>query len=365
MNKICHLSSHHSPFSIRIFKKQCSSLAKAGFKVHYVVPGNGRKDVSGVEFHYVKKRNDLFGRAISNPYRTYLAAKNLNAKLYHFHDPELIFYAFLLKLRGKIVIYDIHEDLPAKIKDSNLKKIPLIRNLVAWLADKLEKFFANKFDYNITVNENIAQKFPSKKTQIITNYPILNLLGNPEKTINNNPPIVVYAGLLTRIRGIKEMVEAMAIVKSRAQLLLLGSWRSKAYKEECMQSEGWKYCTYKGQLPLEDAYMMVKKSDIGIINFLPLENHLHSMPNKAFEYMAAGLPMVMSNFTFWEKLFSECALFSDPNNPKQLSEKIIAFATNDALRREMGLVSRKLIDDKYSWEKESEKLIDLYRSVLK
>ena len=366
MKKVCHMSSHHSPVSVRIFKKQCVSLAKNGYRVFYAVPGNGPKSVDGVSFEYVKDTKGLLGRIFLNPLRVYVSAKKVDAAIYHFHDPELIFLAFLVKISGKKVIYDVHENLPAKCFDAGLKKLSYTGRLIVWIIDIVEKFFANKFDFNITVNEDIGKRFRKEKTGIITNYPILSLI-NYSKNINQNKtPSVIYAGLLNKNRGIREIVDAMGYFDDgQVKLVLMGSWQDRVYKEECMKSVGWKNCIYYGQIPLNETYGYMKSSVVGLVNFLPLKNHLYSMPNKAFEYMAFGMPIVMSDFKFWKQKFSGCAMFVDPTNPKEISDAISKLISDKSLREKLGAEGRKIVEEKYSWESESKKLISIYSNLLK
>lgn len=80
-------------------------------------------------------------------------------------------------------------------------------------------------------------------------------------------------------------------------------------------------------------YSFLKVANIGLVNYLPLPNYLKALPNKPFEYMACNLPMVMSNFADWQRIFEECAL--------------------------------QLIEEKYSWENESKKLLDVYEELRK
>jgi len=365
MEKVCHLSSHHSPVSVRIFKKQCRSLAKAGFDVTYVVPGKpedeGVKD--GVEVICVKKGSGLLSRAITKPYRVYKKGKSVNAHIYHFHDPELLPFVYLLHLRGKKIVYDIHEDLPAKIKELKSNHLKFVLGIFAKLAALMETFFVKKFPFNITVNEEIKKRFKGANIEIITNYPLVKLFKSDD-VINfksNEVPIIIYAGLLNRIRGIKEIIDAAGFLNGSIRLVLLGSWQNKVYEDECRESAGWRYTDYLGMLPLEEAYRKIEQSDIGIINFLPLKNHLNSMPNKAFEYMAAGKPMIMSDFKYWKTMFSECAVFADPTNAIDIADKMDLLVTNEKLKIKKAQNARTLIESKFSWESEEKKLIEIYR----
>jgi glycosyltransferase involved in cell wall biosynthesis len=107
----------------------------------------------------------------------------------------------------------------------------------------------------------------------------------------------------------------------------------------------------------------MKLSNIGIINFLPVENHLKAGPNKPFEYMTCSLPIVMSNFSYWQKIFRDCVLFVDPYDYKDIAEKVLYLLDNPDEAKEIGKKGRKLIEEKYSWEAESKKLLKMYDNL--
>src|ERR1700757_3400793 len=112
IKRICHLSSVHRGLDIRIFHKECVSLAKAGYETHLVT--NATQDevkeaaIHGIKLHALQfvPETKRFSRMIFHSYRCYRLAKNLNADLYHLHDPELMPYGLILAWAGKRVIFD-------------------------------------------------------------------------------------------------------------------------------------------------------------------------------------------------------------------------------------------------------------------
>ncbi|MET0319494.1 MAG: glycosyltransferase, partial [Duganella sp.] len=121
MVRVCHLSSVHRGLDIRIYRKQCVSLAAAGFDVHLVIAATpaqvAEATAAGVTVHALPGADGAgrLRRVLRQGWRCYRMAAALDADLYHFHDPELIPYGLLLRRRGTQVIYDLHEDLPADI----------------------------------------------------------------------------------------------------------------------------------------------------------------------------------------------------------------------------------------------------------
>jgi glycosyltransferase involved in cell wall biosynthesis len=363
--KVCHLSSHHASRSVRIFLKQCRSLREHGFQVSYAVPGAVDETVDGVDILAVPKTRGVLGRLFSNPFRVFRRGLKADADLYHFHDPELIHYGVLFRLLGKKVIYDVHEDLPSRIREMEWTRSATIRFAASRLVRMYEKGASAFFACNITVNESIASRFSPAKTVIVTNLPIVRMIDEQSAFEGaRSKPIIVYAGLLSRIRGIRELVDAMAHVGDRAELWLFGDWHEQRLFEECRQSPGWRHTRYHGRVSHGEVYSYIKAADIGVVNFLPAHNHLFAMPNKAFEYITCSKPMVMSRFPSWKEKFANCALFVDPQDPRDIADKLLQLLNDPELGRELGRKGRELILDEFSWESESRKLIKVYEDVL-
>src|SRR5215831_18384188 len=109
--RVVHLTSVHRAFDTRIFHKECKSLAMAGYDVTLIAPhAGGDSTEDGVKLKAVLPPGDRRERIMSTVPNVYRAAVREDAEIYHFHDPELMPVAGLLKLRGKKVVYDVHED---------------------------------------------------------------------------------------------------------------------------------------------------------------------------------------------------------------------------------------------------------------
>ena len=114
-HKVCVMTSVHSAVDVRIFRKECVSLARAGFKVTLVAPWNRDERIDGVDIKAIPSTSRRLLRLIRTVWQLLREAKHVDAEIYHFHDPELIPVGLLLLRRGKTVIYDIHEDVPLDI----------------------------------------------------------------------------------------------------------------------------------------------------------------------------------------------------------------------------------------------------------
>jgi hypothetical protein len=113
---VCHLTTVHNRGDPRIFGKECRSLAEAGYSVSLVVADGGKDEtVSSVRIYGVRNRSDRLKRILFSPSDAFKRALELDAELYHLHDPELIPIGLRLKRAAKVVIFDSHEDVPLQL----------------------------------------------------------------------------------------------------------------------------------------------------------------------------------------------------------------------------------------------------------
>lgn len=361
---VCHFTSVHQHDDVRIFHKQCLTLSKNGFVVHIVAPEAPDLLVGSIRLHGVRGRHQSrLLRMISTMVKTGWVAWKLDADVYHFHDPELIPAGLLLKLLKKRVLYDVHEDYPEDILTKEW--IPQhLRKRVSHLFNTLEQWAARQFDGVIAATPAIAQKFKAPvRCVTINNYPLVD--ENLAFGLNEagEKQFVCYVGLISRIRGIVPLVEALSYAK--IPLALVGAFAPPELRNEVTRLEGWHYVRDYGYLSRTDAAAVMKRSLAGIVTFLPGPNHGQSQPNKMFEYMAAGLPIIASNFPLWRELIegNQCGICVDPSDPWAIADALQRLAADPAMARTMGANGTKAVFSRYNWEKEAEKLLILYRSV--
>lgn len=362
--KVCMLTTVHIPFDTRIFHKEAKTLIQAGYDVTLIAQHSKNKIVDGVKIIALSKPGNRFMRIFGLTWRAFLLALRQRADIYHFHDPELIFVGVLLRLLGKKVIYDVHEDVPKQILNKNWMGNVNIRKFAAFIMNIVEQIGALLFNRIVVATPDIAKNFPKNKTIILRNFPILKLIDNAVP-INHKKSrsVIIYAGGLTKVRGIKGIVQSMEHIGDKAELWLLGKWESEKFRGECKNLEGWKYTKYLGHKSLEEVYSCLKISKVGISILYPVKNYLTGLPVKTFEYMACSLPVVMSNFPYWQEIFRDCALFVDSYNSKDIAEKVLYLLDNPNEAKELGKKGRKLIEEKYSWEIESKKLLEMYENM--
>ena len=302
--KICHLTSVHSRYDVRIFLKECVSLVKSGFDVDFIVADKKGNEVkSGVNIHDVgTSTKGRLSRILKTTKNVYQKAVELDADVYHFHDPEMMLYAYLLKRKGKKVIYDIHEDFPRQLLTKPYLNL-FLRTIMSFFIEKIEHFCASKFDYLITATPYIRDRFLkiNSDTTDVNNYPILDELHEDTEVEKKNQ--VCFIGGISEIRGIETLVKACEFIDGK--LVLAGKFNNAALEQRVKSLEGWKKVEFKGFVNREEAKHIMAESKAGIVTFLPLPNHINAQPNKMFEYMSASLPVICSNFPLWRSIIEK------------------------------------------------------------
>ena len=366
--KICFLTSVHPVFDTRIFHKETKTLVNAGYKIILIAQHNKNEIVNKIKIIALPKPKNRIERFFKLDYLTYKKALQQKADIYHFHDPELLPWALKLKKQtGAKIVYDVHEDVAKQILSKYW--IPKIfRKLTANIFAKYEKRVAKKMDYIITATPSILQNFNQNNVTDIKNYPIIINTQNTKK-INNkkNCTELIYVGGLSRVRGIKKIIESLKYINSKynIKLKLFGNFSNKNFEKGVKNMPGWEKIDFLGFLPQKEAYQHMWNADIGLVCFLPEPNHINAIPNKIFEYMINELPIVISNFPLWKKIIkkNKCGICIDPLSPKKIAEAIEYLVEHHDEAKQMGENGRKAVLEKYNWENESKKLLKIYKKL--
>ena len=362
--KIALITSAHQDRDVRIFQKEAVSLAEAGFDVTHLVPNSESRvelGVTVISFDFpVRSR---FKRMFFLVREVYKQALKIDADIYHLHDPELLRIALKLKKKGKKVIYDAHEDVPRDIMTKEY--IPKsLRKLVSKRFEKFENKIAKRLDGIITATPFIRDRFLkiNQNTIDINNYPLQSEIDLGADSSNIRENFVCYIGVLNKIRGINEMVLAAGIAET--PLKLAGEFRDGS-RAALQNLPAWKYCEELGLINRKKALEIKQRALAGLVIFYPVANHVDAQPNKIFEYMAAGLPVIGSNFPLWKKIIEEgkCGLCVDPLSPQQIADAIKFLAANPGQAITMGENGQRLVKEVYNWDIEKKKLITFYNTL--
>jgi len=348
---------------VRIAHKECASLAEAGWEVHLVASGIAPPGLKNVVYHPLPPQpQDRLWRMLAQPWRAYRKAKAVDAEVYHLHDPELLPVGFLLKLRGKSVVYDVHEDVPRDVLTKQWVS-PVLRPVMASLMEAVERAAARLFDGVVAATPVIAQRFPPKKTVTVRNFPRESEFLTPGNPTQRSRGLFVYVGLINDARGLENMLQAASLLQASGATLEMAGPSDVADVEEMLSrcaANG--NVRYLGFLDREGISRLLSTAAAGLVVLKPSQNFQEAMPVKMFEYMAAGLPVIASDFPLWRTIITEarCGLLVDPLDPQALVCAMSWIVENPNEAAEMGERGRAAVRERYNWESEAQALLGFY-----
>ena len=359
---ICHITTVHKPTDVRIFEKECSWLAAQGHRVIFIVWKAESKKANGVEIIGLSAVElSRIKRFLIANHAAYRMAMAQGADIYHFHDIEFLPFAWLMRLKGRTVVYDVHEDMPRALYGRYWIPKPL-RKILSRLMESFEDRAAGRMSGIVTATPQINARFAriNKNVVNVNNYP--NGISDGPYAINHQ---ICYIGGISQIRGNAELVTALGLVTREISLNLAGEFDPPEYRQQLEGIRGWEKVNYLGWCSREETSNIMSRSSAGVVTFHPLPNHIDAQPNKIFEYMSAGIPVIASNFPLWKSIVegNRCGLCVDPLDPAELARAIEYILTNPAQAREMGANGRETVKNKYNWPSESRKLGDFYRHI--
>lgn len=367
MNKVCHITSAHPWADIRIFKKQCVSLANSGFDTYLIAFDAPNEKIEGVNI--VSAGEKPFSRKerfIHSPSLIYSFAAKIDAEIYHLHDPELLPLGLKLSRLGKKVIYDAHEDLPRQILDKPyLNKY--FAKILSLFIEKYENYCAKKFAAIVTATPFIKTRFLkiNKKTTDINNFPLNSEIDLGEDNNIEKENRICYIGAISEIRGLTQLVKSLNFCEN-IKLDLAGDCYEEEYLSRLKTLAEWSKVNYLGHINREQSLKIKSLAFAGLITFLPAANHINAQPNKIFEYMASGLPVICSNFPMWKLLIEQnnCGICVNPQKPEEIANAINKLSKDPILAKKMGENGKKAVVEKYNWQMEEKKLLQLYNELL-
>lgn len=367
MIKVCHMTSVHKPEDIRIFHKQCVSLAKAGYDVYLVERGESREK-KGVHIIGVgEPSGGRLSRMLGFSKKVYAAALAVDADIYHFHDPELLPYGLKLKKKGKRVVFDAHEQISLSISEKTWIP-PALRGAVRFFYDRLERSVCRRLDAVISVTPDLIDfyKALNPRTVMVTNYPILTDAAKPDRRSNT----LVFAGVVGASWSHQALLEAMERVPD-CRYRFCGPCRDEDWLARLRESPAWSRAEYLGPIPQKEVPAFLASGSIGMA-VLPRTiggmKETGTLGNtKLFEEMAAGLPIICTDFTLWRDIVERwhCGICVEPDSVDEIAAALQYLLDHPEEARRMGENGRRAVEEEFNWATQEAKLLALYEEILK
>lgn len=364
--KICHITTVHPPFDVRIFHKECKTLVNKGFDVTLIAQHDKDETVDGVKIVSLPFVKNRIYRMFILTIKVFWLALKQKADGYHFHDPELLPFGLMIKYFGKKVIYDVHEDVPMDILSKDWLPIR-VRKIISKTFRIFENYASKKMTYIITATPFIRDRFLHLgcRSVDINNYPILDELYLHNVCRSKKEFAVCYIGGINKERGIFEMIDAIS--KLDIKLLIAGKFDSNKVHEEVKYKHGWEKVIELGYINREEISELLQRALAGLVVLHPIISFLDSHPIKMFEYMSAGIPVIASNFPLWKEIIegNKCGICVNPLDPLEITKAIQWIVDHPDESKHMGENGRKAIEEKYNWENEAKKLLNICKEILR
>lgn len=339
------------------------SLTTAGWEVTLLATGQPPAQRNGITVLTIERPASRRRRMLKTSWALLRRAIALRADIYHIHDPELLPAALVLRALGRSVVYDVHEDLPRQVAGKPWIP-PWLRPTISVLAAVSERIASRFLTGVVAATETIADRFPQSKTVLVRNYPRfpVEALG-ARASYSERERMAVYVGGITEIRGAREMVAAAdRLADLGVRLVLAGDVSNGDLLDELASHAGVELIGWRS---VEEVQALLRRAAVGLCVLHPLPNYLDSLPTKLFEYMAAGLPVIASDFPAWRKIVedADCGLLVNPLDPTAIAAAIEFLICNPSEAAEMGRRGREVAYEQYRWDTEFSSLIKLYERI--
>mgnify|MGYP006137420889 CR=1 FL=1 len=351
-------------------KKVCGSLNELGYDILLI----GRKlpDSLPLNRSYATFRMRLVfnkGPLFYAEYniRLFLLLLFSKATVFHANDLDTILANFIAsKIRGIPLVYDSHEYFTGVPEIQNK---PLVKAI--WLS--IERWIFPKLNDVFTVNKSIAKLYKNdynKDLRILRNIPhkitISSYKTREELQLPENQNIVITQGAGINIdRGIEEAVEAMQYLPNVCLLIIGNGDVIPQLKKRTVELNLEKNVIFKGRMPYEEMMQHTHHAALGLTLDKDTNiNYKFSLPNKLFDYIHAGIPVLASKVIEVENIINSynVGLFIDNHTPKHIAAQIRKALEDESLREKWKLNSTRAKNELH-WKNEEKELIEVYAHI--
>ena len=364
---VLHLATTHTPRDPRVVLKEAQTMADAGLDVAVVTPADADGQTGTVPTYAVARPTGGLARMTTTARDVVRRAVSLArpGTVFHLHDADLLLLGLALAARGRRVVYDAHEDTPRQMLHQPWIPRPL-RRPVSLGYSGLEAAAGRLFDGVITTVPTVQARYPAAKAVMVRNFPIVGELAPPASApYAERGPDVVYVGAITPARGLAEMLAAQARLPASlgATLHLAGPFHPPELAGRARAADG---VVVHGRLDRPEVAALLARSRVGVSVLHPTASYLDAYPTKLFEYMAAGLPVVVSDSPMIRDFVEPagCGLLVDPLDPAAIADAVGWLLSHPDQAGAMGERGRAAVLDGYTWAREGRRLLAFYAALL-
>lgn len=296
----------------------------------------------------------------------------------HAHDTEALDIAGRVATALRVpIVYDGHELWLERVRRN---RSTLYASLTRRYFARVERRWLPRAAGRITVSEPIAQhlrrRYGLSEIVVVPNYPIPVEPPDPPWQLRRLPgatsvpvdaPIVLFIGNATEGRGIEELMEAMESLPE-AHLVLLGAADQEDYvRPLARRHHVARRVHVTPRVPSEHVVNYAASATVGMAAIPPVSlSYRYSLPNKLFQCMQAGLPVVASDFPQVREIVesSGAGLTVDPLDARAIASAIRTYLDDPRRRSEDGARGRAAVRGRFNWTAVAPRLVELYRRLV-
>ena len=236
---------------------------------------------------------------------------------------------------------------------------------------------ASRLDGIVGVTDPITARFAASRARlaVVRNVPALPLPGAAATAPADlpSPRTIVLAGVLDESRAMLQVAEALGLLVRRwpdLHLLCFGELAHTAFgqalRRRAAEAGAAHHVILRERIPWRDLQAYLAASLVGLVLYGEGRNNRWGLPNRLFEFMAHGVPVVATDFPLLREVVSDaqCGLRVDSTRPAAIADAIARLVEDPALRARLGATGRRAVRERYNWDIEIEPLIELYRAVI-
>jgi glycosyltransferase involved in cell wall biosynthesis len=363
-------------------EREAATLTKAGYDVIIVAewaPGSARREQrdGSLVLRVPRRGPGVPGiRFIAHLWRLRRAVVAARPDILHAHDTDAL--QVIGPVAGSLgvpFVFDSHELwLGRSARGHTAGYHRLAQAYYGWIERRFVPRASAVMVANPPVAEVLERRYGIGKVHEVPNYPaereavaarsLRSLPGGD--SIPSDAPIVLYVGGITPERGIEQLVDAMPLVPD-AHLVFLGGGGLEPQIRRRVAECGIQGRThFLGMVPSADVVPYTASATVGILSTVPtnLNNRL-ALPNKIFQYMAASVPVVASDYPQIRDVVegSQAGVVVDPTDIDALAAAIRGYTQDRERARRDGANGRRAVEERYHWDVAAETLLAVYADV--
>ena len=358
--RVVHVTSAHPATDPRIYLKEVATLRDAGYDVTLIAPADPAPPREDHKVELLPRYTSRLARWSGAWTGALAATRRVDPDVIHFHDPELLPLSLLWRLHGRKVIYVAHESLSKDVAHKDYLA-PWQSRLIAPMIAKSERAIASRMTHVVTATPAIADQWRFDTT-VVANYPILDewaTIDSSRASFLARPRRGCYVGGIHPERCTETVIEAAGIMNATRDY-------SVVMAGPCSDSTApsGRGIEYVGVLSRPEVAELTGTSLFGLAIFRPSPNVVEALPTKVLEYMAAGVPVIVSSsLRVGSQLVTEvgCGIVVPHDSPQELAAAMMRLADYPALAWEMGSRGKEAVLERYSWASEGQRLVETYR----